>query len=118
MISSHIKPCSCAAIRLANLGQNLGPVGQGDIIRRIVVNAGFGHLIHGLHSTAADYVDVSLTQLSQMHWRLTDEKGRVVNLKCHGISCSICFVENKLFKTVVQKQVYMEWNKFRSKALK
>ena len=26
-----------------NLGQSVGPVGQGDIVRRIVVNAGFGH---------------------------------------------------------------------------
>ena len=68
-----------------NLGQSVGPVGQGDIVRRIVVNAVFGHLIHDLHSTAADYVDVSLTQLSQMHWRLTDEKGRVVSLEGHGI---------------------------------
>ena len=84
-----------------NLGQSVGPVRQGDIVRRIVVNAGFGHLIHDLHSTAAGYVDVSLTQLSQMHWRLTDEKGRVVSLEGHGISFHICFLENRLFKSVV-----------------
>ena len=78
-----------------NLGQSLGPVGQGDIVRRIVVNSEFGHFIHDLHSTAAGYVDVSLNQLSQMHWRLTDENGRVVSLKGHGISLSICFLETE-----------------------
>ena len=58
-----------------NLGQVLGPVGQGDIIRRVAVTAPFGNLIYDAHSTSADYIDVSLTQISQMRWRLTDEKG-------------------------------------------
>ena len=68
-----------------NLGQVLGPVGQGDIIRRIAVTAPFGNLIYDVHSTAADYIDVSLTQISQMRWRLTDEKGAAVSLKNHCI---------------------------------
>lgn len=79
-----------------NLGQVLGPVGQGDIIRRVAVTAPFGNLIYDAHSTSADYIDCSLTQISQMRWRLTDEKGRTVSLKNHGISFSICFIEKSV----------------------
>ena len=79
-----------------NLGQVLGPVGQGDIIRRVAVTAPFGNLIYDAHSTSADYIDCSLTQLSQMRWRLTDERGRAVSLKNHGISFSICFMEKSI----------------------
>jgi hypothetical protein len=80
-----------------NTGQSLGPVGQSDIVRRVVISAPFGNAIHDQHSTHADYVNVSLTQISQMRWRLTDERGRAVSLRGHGISFSICFLE----KTVV-----------------
>ena len=62
-----------------NLGQVLGPVGQGDIIRRVAVTAPFGNLIYDAHSTSADYIDCSLTQISQMRWRLTYERGRAVS---------------------------------------
>ena len=79
-----------------NLGQVLGPVGQGDIIRRVAVTAPFGNLIYDAHSTSADYIDVSLTQISQMRWRLTDEKGGAVSLKKHCISFSICFMEKPI----------------------
>ena len=79
-----------------NLGTVLGPVGQGDIIRRVAVAVPFGHMIYDAHSTSADYIDCSLTQISQMRWRLTDERGRVVSLKNHGISFSICFVEKSV----------------------
>ena len=81
---------------IGNLGTVLGPVGQGDIIRRIAVTAPFGNLIYDAHSTTADYIDCSLTQLSQMQFRLTDESGRPVQLKGHGISFSICFVEKAI----------------------
>ena len=79
-----------------NLGQVLGPVGQGDIIRRVAVTAPFGNLIYDAHSTSADYIDCSLTQISQMRWRLTDERGRAVSLKNHGIPFSICFMEKSV----------------------
>ena len=64
-----------------NLGQSVGPKGQSDIIRRIVITQGFGNVIFDAHSTHADYVDCSLTQINQMRWRLTDEEGRDISLK-------------------------------------
>ena len=79
-----------------NLGQSVGPKGQSDIIRRIVITQGFGNVIFDVHNTTADYVDCSLTQISQMHWRLTDEEGRTVDLKNHGFSFSICFMEKSI----------------------
>ena len=79
-----------------SLGQALGPVVQGDIIRRVAVTAPFGNLIYDAHSTSADYIDCSQTQISHMRWRLTDEKGRAVSLNNHGISFSICFIEKSI----------------------
>ena len=80
-----------------NLGQSIGPTQQSDIIRRVVISSALGNFVHDVHSTSADYIDVSLTQIAQMRWRLTDEKGRAVDAKGHGISVSICVLE----KTVV-----------------
>ena len=77
---------------VGNLGRVLGPVGQGDIICRIAVAASFGNRIYDAHSSSADYIDCSLTQISQMRWRLTDEKGATASLKGHCISFSICFM--------------------------
>ena len=68
-------------------------MGQSDIVRRIVVNAPFGSNVREAHSTNADYVDCSNTTLSQMRWRLTDAVGRAVDLLGHGISFSICFLD-------------------------
>ena len=81
---------------ICNMGTVVGPNMQDDIIRRIAVTSSFGNLIYDAHSTSADYIDCSLTQLSQMRFRLTDEFGRTVSLKGHGISSSICFMEKSV----------------------
>ena len=81
---------------IGNMGTVVGPNLQDDIIRRIAVTSGFGNVIYDAHSTSADYIDCSLTQLSQMRFRLTDEFGRTVALKGHGISFSICFMEKSV----------------------
>ena len=61
---------------IGNMGTVVGPNMQDDIIRRIAVTSGFGNIIYDAHSTSADYIDCSLTQLSQMRFRLTDEFGK------------------------------------------
>lgn len=64
-----------------NVGQPVGPQGQGDTIRRIVITQGFGNRMFDAHATHTDYVDCSLAQLNHMHWRLMDEEGRTHDLK-------------------------------------
>ena len=81
---------------IGNMGTVVGPNMQDDIIRRIAVTSGFGNIIYDAHSTSADYIDCSLTQLSQMRFRLTDEFGRTVSLKGHSISFSVCFMEKSV----------------------
>ena len=81
---------------IGNPGTVVGPVGQDTIIRRIPISSGFGSLIYDAHSTAADYIDVSQTQISQLHFRLTDERGRTIPMNGHGISFSICFMEKAI----------------------
>ena len=81
---------------IGNMGTVVGPNMQDDIIRRIAVTSGFGNIIYDAHSTSADYIDCSLTQLSQMRFRLTDEFGRTISCKGHSISFSVCFMEKSV----------------------
>ena len=81
---------------IGNMGTVVGPNMQDDIIRRIVVTSGFGNIIYDAHSTSADYIDCSLTQLSQMRFRLTDEFGRTISLKGHSIYFSVCSMEKSV----------------------
>ena len=81
---------------IGNMGTIVGPNMQYYMIRRIAVTSSFRNLIYDAHSTSADFIDCSLTQLSQMRFRLTDEFGRTVSVKGHGISFSICFMEKSI----------------------
>ena len=81
---------------IGNMGTVVGPNMQDDIIRRIAVTSSFGNISYDAHSTSADYIDCSLTQLSQMRFRLTDEFGRTLSLKGHSIAFSICFTEKSV----------------------
>ncbi|MDA8582778.1 hypothetical protein N9L68_01065 [bacterium] len=86
--------CLCSST-LGNLGHALGLVGHGDSIRRVAVAAPFGNRIYDAHSTSADYIDCSLTHISQMRWRLTDDMGRAVSFNNHGASFWICFLSKR-----------------------
>ena len=66
--------------------------GQTDMFRWIVVNATAANQVGDAHSTWADYIDVSLTQLKQMRWRMADGQGRTASLMIHGISFSVVFM--------------------------
>jgi hypothetical protein len=79
------------------MNQSQGPSGETNILRRIPVNQPWGSLLHSQHSgTASDYVDVSGQLLTSISFSLRDVKNRVVDLKGHGISFSMCPVAKEI----------------------
>ena len=79
------------------MNQSQGPSGETNILRRIPVNQPWGSLLHSQHSgTESDYVNVSGQLLTSISFSLRDTKNRVVDLKGHGISFSICLVAKEI----------------------
>lgn len=76
-----------------NLGSfsSLGPVGQTDIIRRVVVSSGYGNNVTYHLGSSHDYIDVSSNQLSNLQFSLRDSSGRIVNLRGRHLAFSITF---------------------------
>ena len=72
------------------LGGSLGPRGETNIIRRIVIDKAFGSTVHDLHSTMTDYVNCSGPQLNPISFSLSDAYGNLVDVTGHNFSFSIC----------------------------
>ena len=86
--------CLCSS-GFGNVGQPVGPSGETDIVRRIVVDKHFGTRVHDLHAKSADYMDVYLCPIDAWAWRLCVSKGHTLPLKSHGMSFSSCVVEKE-----------------------
>ena len=73
--------------------QSLGVNGETDIIRRVVVgNISLNSMIHDVHSTPFDCVQINGTpELSQMWFQIVDIDGLVIDLHGLPISFSIIF---------------------------
>lgn len=78
---------------MGKIGDAIGPDGSQTILARIPVTAGFGDVIHHSLSNAADTIDMSGYQLSNLHFRLCDEDSRTVNLRGAGFSFSFLVIE-------------------------
>ncbi len=90
----NLIPHSCLYLHSSNMGQigeSIGPGGEQTIIRRIPVgNVPFGSVIQDSVMSPMDTINLSGHQLSNLHFRLTDEEARTVNL--HGIGFSFSFL--------------------------
>ena len=75
-----------------NLNQSQGTNGETDIIRRVPIDQPWGNLIHSVHSTTCDWVDVSGHQLDTMSFQLRDPYGRLCDMKGLHISFAICLI--------------------------
>ena len=75
------------------LAGSLGPRGETNIIRRIVIDKPFGTTVHDLHGLMVDYVNCSGHQLNTLSFSLRDAYGNLVDLKGHNYSFSICLVD-------------------------
>jgi hypothetical protein len=71
----------------------LGPRGESDYIRQIMVNESFSGYITDKLNHPAEYIDVGGAQLQSLRFRLVDGTGEVVNMKGRSIAFSIIFLD-------------------------
>ena len=71
----------------------LGPRGESDYIRQIMVNEGYSGYITDKLNHPAEYIDVGGTQLQSLKFKLVDGKGEVVDMKGRSIAFSIIFLD-------------------------
>ena len=71
----------------------LGPRGETDYIRQIMVNEGYSGYITDKLNHPAEYIDVGGAQLQSLRFRLVDGNGTVVDLKGRSIAFSIIFLD-------------------------
>jgi hypothetical protein len=90
----NLIPHSCLYLHSSNMGDigsSIGPSGEQTIIRRIPVgNVPFGNVIQDSVFSPMDTINLSGHQLSNLHFRLTDEDAHTVDL--HGIGFSFSFL--------------------------
>jgi hypothetical protein len=72
-------------------GDSIGPDNSGDIIRRISLDQPYGSMVHDRYSMPFDYVRVGKRNIRQLHFKLTDVYGRLVDTYT-GYSFSIIFL--------------------------
>jgi hypothetical protein len=71
----------------------LGPRGESDYIRQIMVNEGYSGYITDKLNHPAEYIDVGGAQLQSLKFKLVDGKGEVVDMKGRSIAFSIIFLD-------------------------
>ncbi len=71
----------------------LGPRGETDYIRQIMVNEGYSGYITDKLNHPAEYIDVGGAQLQSLRFRLVDGTGEVVDMKGRSIAFSIIFLD-------------------------
>ena len=71
----------------------LGPRGESDYIRQIMVNESFSGYITDKLNHPAEYIDVGGAQLQSLKFKLVDGKGEVVNMRGRSIAFSIIFLD-------------------------
>jgi len=78
-----------------NIGDysTLGPNGQSTIVRKIPITSSYGTLIFDRLSQAHDYVNVSNQCITYLDFKLTDSRGRVIDLHGLDVSFTITFLE-------------------------
>ena len=71
----------------------LGPRGETDYIRQIMVNEGYsGHITNKLNHPA-EYIDVGGAQLQSLRFRLVDGNGHIVDMNDRSIAFSILLLD-------------------------
>ena len=73
---------------------NLGPAGQRNVIKKIVITSGFGDVNTNLDLWNDDRVDVSGLSIKLIDFQLRDAFGNVIDLNGGHVSFSLCFVKS------------------------
>ena len=80
-------------IKSSQLGsfQNIGPNGERDILKKVLVAVPFGELIADFWINDQDFTDCSKLTLKTLHFRVTDVYNIPLNLNGHHVSFSLIF---------------------------
>jgi hypothetical protein len=71
--------------------QNIGPRGERDILKKVLVTVGFGDLVTDMYINTEDYTDCSRLTLKTLYFRITDVNDVPLNLHGHHVSFSLVF---------------------------
>jgi len=71
----------------------LGPRGETDYIRQIMVNEGYSGYITDKLNHPAEYIECGGAQLQSLRFRLVDGNGSIVDMKGRSIAFSIIFLD-------------------------
>lgn len=71
--------------------QNIGPRGERNILKKVVVNAPYGEIITDAYANTDDYLDCSKHAIRVLDFRICDVYGNVLNLHGGHVSFSILF---------------------------
>ena len=79
----------------ANFGHysSLGPRGESDIIRQVMVSEGNGSYITDRLANPFEHIECAGQQLQSLKFKLTDGNGTVVDMKGRSIAFSIIFLQ-------------------------
>ena len=58
-------------------------------------------MVNDFHTLPYDYVSVQPSQIRNLHFRLADYRGRRVDMLHTGLSCSLLFVPEDMFKCFI-----------------
>ena len=80
-------------IKCGQLGtfQNIGPQGERDILKKVLVDVSFGQLITDKWIQTEDFTDCSRLTLKTLHFRVTDVFNNPIDLHGHHVSFSLVF---------------------------
>ena len=71
--------------------RSIGPLGERDILKKIVIQANPLEIMTDMNLWAEDFVDVSRLTLKSLNFRLTDVYGNMINLHGQNISFTLVF---------------------------
>ena len=71
--------------------QNIGPQGERDVLKKVLVNVPFGQLVTDEWIHSEDFTDCSRITLRTLNVRITDVNNNIINLNGHHISFSLVF---------------------------
>ena len=68
------------ASNLGNHADSVGPLSQSTFARKVVVSEAHGGIINDFHSTNLDYIALEPQSISSLTFRLTDWRGRTIDM--------------------------------------
>jgi hypothetical protein len=71
--------------------QNIGPRGERNILKKVIVTTGYGEMITETNVYPDDYLDCSKHSLRVLDFQICDVNGNIINLHGAHISFSILF---------------------------